>query len=120
MDTIIDTYQATIYCGRRAKRKGKDTCRGVCRAIWDAKQICKEFAESWGLCVSFTETEFIFDTGKEPGFIVGLINYPRNPQSPEVIQANALDLAGILKDTYQQERVTVVCTDKTFMLGEIE
>jgi hypothetical protein len=88
------------------------------RPIWDAKQICKEFAEGVGLCVSFTETEFIYDTGKEPGFIVGLINYPRHPHIPEIIQENAIVLAGMLKDAYQQERVTIVCTDTTFMLGD--
>jgi len=116
MDTIteVPTYQATIYCGLRPS--GSE----VNKRPWKAEQICREFAENVGLCVSFTLTRFIYDTGEEPGFIVGLINYPRSPKDPNDIRTHAITLAETLKDAYQQERVTVVCTDKTFMLGEIE
>ena len=116
MDTVteVETYQATIYCGLKPKD------RSMQRPIWDAKQICQEYVDSVGLCVSFTETEFIYNEGREPGIIVGLINYPRFPATPEFIRDRAMVLAGMLKDAYRQKRVSVVCTDKTFMLGEIE
>lgn len=116
MDTIteVPTYQATIYCGLRP------IGGGARRSVWDAKQICQEYVDSVGLCVSFTETEFIYNEGGEPGIIVGLINYPRFPATPEFIRDRAMVLARMLKAAYNQKRVSVVCTDKTFMLGDLE
>ncbi len=116
MDTITEapTYQATIYCGLR------ESYDGLTRLPGYAKKICQEYVDGVGLCVSFIETVFIYNGGSEPGIIVGLINYPRFPADPELIQEKAMVLAAMLRDAFKQKRVTVVCTDKTFMLGEIE
>ena len=116
MDTIttVPTYQATIYCGLR------ESYGGVIHSTEYAGQICKEYVDSIGLCVTVTKTEFIYNGGREPGVIIGLINYPRFPMKPEVIRLRAITLATLLKDAFNQKRVTVVCTDRTFMLGEIE
>ena len=116
MDTIttVPTYQATIYCGLR------ESYDGVIHPTKYARQICQEYVDSISLCVTVTITEFIYNEGRERVGIVGLINYPRFPMKPEVIRLRAITLATLLKDAFNQKRVTVVCTDRTFMLGEIE
>jgi hypothetical protein len=116
--TVVETYRADIYCGLRpgyaseytAEQAGDDT-------EW-ARALVQKFVDSEGLGVTFTPTEFLYKHGSEPGLIVGLIHYPRFPTDPTDIQMAAVKLAGILKAKLKQERVTVVCTDVTIMLGE--
>lgn len=57
-----------------------------------ARDILHNYCDSKGLCVSLTPTEFIYTSsadknidGFEPRFIVGLINYPLYPSTPEKI-----------------------------------
>jgi hypothetical protein len=112
MDTVtkVPTYQATIYCGMLGEQEW---------TAKDAEDICQRFVNERSLCVTVTKTDFIYNGGREPGFIIGLINYPRFPSNPLVIKERALTLAALLKKRYQQKRVTVVCTDETIMLGDI-
>lgn len=110
----VPTYQATIYCGLR------EGCDGTTHLLQEARDICQEYADKVGLCVSFTPTEFIYNGGREPGISVGLINYPRFPADVPTIQERALILAMKLKHAFKQNRVSVVCTDKTCMLGDVE
>jgi hypothetical protein len=69
-----------------------------------------------GLCVTVTDTLFVYVHGSEPGLIVGLINYPRFPDTPEGIEGKALALAESLMRVCRQIRVSVVFPDKTVML----
>lgn len=66
-----------------------------------AKQVIRR--ECWsGLCVTIEPTTFVYLGGEEAGFVVGLINYPRFPESCEKILGRARDLAlKILDETYQ-------------------
>jgi hypothetical protein len=111
------TYEAQIFCGLQ------EGYTGLVHDVADAKAICKAFVDTVGLCVTFTETTFIYteteDTpkGHEPGFGVGLIDYPRFPSTPDEIKAKAIELAGLLKEAFKQHRVSVVCTDETILLG---
>lgn len=50
--------------------------------------------------------------------IVKMVNYPRFPQTPEVIQKLAIELATVLKSALAQERVSIVFPTQTVMLGE--
>ena len=70
-----------------------------------------------GLCVSVTPTEFIYSNGSEPGFIVGLINYPRFPDHVPSIRGKALHIAEELRVLMQQLKVTVVFPDETVMVS---
>lgn len=67
-----------------------------------AKQIIREECFPGGLCVTIEPTTFIFKQGEEAGYVVGLINYPRFPESVESINARAERLLHRLLDgTFQ-------------------
>lgn len=107
------TYTANIYLGLKEGYDGK---------VHDAKLVrllIQEHVDKVGLAVTFTPTIFIYSGGNEPGLIIGLINYPRFPKSNEQIEDIAIVLAQKLKETYGQDRVTIVFTDKTIMLGKL-
>ena len=108
----VPTYQATIHCGLREDYDGQ------VHNLDEVRSICQQYVDSIGLCVSVTQTEFIYNGGREPGVSIGLINYPRFPSDVETIQERAIMLALKLKHAFRQNRVSIVCTDKTFMLGD--
>lgn len=57
-----------------------------------AKQIIREECIRAGLCVTIEPTTYIYTGGEEQGYVVGLINYPRFPSTPEEIDARGRDL----------------------------
>lgn len=109
---VVPTRQVTIFCGLREQYAGR------VHSQEDAYEICQEYVDSVGLCVTVTRTEFVYANGREPGIIVGLINYPRFPSTPEIIKEHALELARRLKKAFNQNRVTVICSNETIMLGD--
>lgn len=106
----VETYQATIYCGLQAGYNG------IIEPI--PKSFILSYCTMIGLGVTVTPLDFIYSNGMEPGFSVGLINYPRFPDTKENIKRKAIDLAIDLKNLLRQNRVSIVCTDETIMLGE--
>lgn len=64
--------------------------------IEGAKQVCREYCLRVGLCVTVEPSLFIYTGGEEAGYVVGLINYPRFPSTPEVITETANELAELL------------------------
>lgn len=111
----IETFRATIYLGMRPGYES-----GITENPEKAKEICQEFCNINGLCVSVKDIEFIYKNGNEKGLEIGLINYPRFPRNTNDITKLSLELASILKEEYSQYRVSVVCTDKTYMIGELD
>lgn len=107
---MTKTYTATVYVGT------KERATGEVRPLGLAREYLKDFASGGGVCVSFTPTEFIYKDGMEPGIVVGLINYPRFPESLESIKAKALAIAEGLQAIYRQLKVSVVFPDETVML----
>ena len=95
------TYTADIY---------------VAGPIHQAEIICQEFCLI-GLCVSISETTFVYTGGKEFGVRVTLINYPRFPKEPSFIKAQALELAKVLVEKMFQGSASVVCSDETFFIS---
>lgn len=63
------------------------------------KEACQAFCDDKGLCVSITETDYVFTGGSEKGFIIGLINYPRFPKTPGELWNIADDLGIYLMET---------------------
>lgn len=108
--SIVPTYTAHIYVGRRVHYSGEVLPLTI------AQDTIQSYCNEISLCVTLTETEFIYKDGGEPGFIVGLINYPRFPSTERELQDKALALAECLLNAYQQFRVTVVFPDDTVML----
>lgn len=74
---------------------------------------CCIYCDEVGLCVTVTPTVYAYTGGCESGVIVGLINYPRFPKSPEEVWAHAEALAHRLRQRLGQESFTIQAPDKT-------
>ncbi len=109
--TPVPTYTATIYVGL------KEGYSGPVHTLDEARILLQEHVDAVGLCVTLTPTEFIYTKGAEPGVIVGLINYPRFPSTPEQIQQQAKELAHKLLRAFGQQRATIVFPDVTITLS---
>lgn len=131
----VNTFWANIFVGL------KNVETGVIHSLDEARELCSNYVNSVDLCVTFTSTEYIYSTSPssssmkepesvvgllgegytaEPGFVVGLINYPRLSAEPKKIREQALGLARILKRSMEQQRVTIMFPDETVMLGEVD
>jgi hypothetical protein len=106
----VDTYTATIYCGLR------EGYSEIIHEKSEIEKIAQEYCNTRGLCVTLTDTKFIYKDGNEPGVAIGLINYPRFPGTKKEIRKTTLDLAKIVKENFKQNRVSAVFSDKTVML----
>ena len=83
-----------------------------------AEQIIRRECLVEGLCVTITPTTYIYSGGEESGYVVGLINYPRFPKSPEEITDRAIKLGKIILDETYQQSLTVVTSDKTYFISK--
>lgn len=59
-------------------------------------EACQEYCDNNGLCVTITETNYVFTGGSEKGYIIGLINYPRFPKNNYELMFIAEDLGHFL------------------------
>lgn len=82
-----------------------------------AGQICCDYCDEVGLCVTVTETHYCYTHGQEYGVIVGLINYPRFPAEPADIFAKAEVLALKLIDGLRQQSASIQSPDKTVWIS---
>lgn len=73
-----------------------------------AEQVCREECLRDGLCVTIEPTKFIYTGGEEAGYVVGLINYPRFPATPEQIAERAKALAMLLLERSCQHSILVM------------
>jgi len=84
----------------------------------------RQCAAGANLMVSAVPCEFIASDHKEHGCIVGLINLPyaakdRSPADRKrLIRGRGFRLAGLLRRTFGQHKVTVSFPDETFLLEE--
>lgn len=85
----------------------------VAGPIEKAKDICAEYCLAAGLCVTVTPTEFIYTGGREQGVVVGLVNYPKFPVTPEDLRSQAELLAKTLVAGLHQQSALIVMPDKT-------
>ncbi len=108
----VETYTATIYVGY------KEGYSSRAHNVEKVREVCQNYCDAVGLCVTITETEYVYTNGGERGAMVGLINYPRFPSSPEEIRRQAITLASRLRIALKQHRVSIVFPDKTVMLGD--
>ncbi|MCK9576360.1 MAG: hypothetical protein WC979_00435 [Candidatus Pacearchaeota archaeon] len=109
---IEKTFYANIYCGFRAGYTD------VYANIVDARKIVEEYLNKEIFGTTMTPTWFHYPGGREPGVIVGLIQYPRFHKDEQLIRYQALMTAHKLRKGLQQERVTVVFSDYTAMITE--
>ena len=81
--------------------------------VCQAKQVCRQYCLAIGLCVTVTPTEFVYTGGEETGFVVGLLNYPRFPTTPDELLSKARELAEKLRSHLCQHSYLIVSGDKT-------
>lgn len=94
----VPSYPVSIFIAGNA-REASLRARGYCDDV--------------GLCVTVTETRYMFTGGMEFGVIVGLINYPRFPATPKQIWEHAEALGERLCHGLDQESYTIQAPDKT-------
>lgn len=92
----------------------------ICGDAEDIAGECQDYADQVGYCVTITPTSYIFRGGDEDGFIIGLINYPRFPASPERIWQHAETLAARLCAKAGQKSYTIQAPDKTVWISHRE
>lgn len=87
--------------------------------IADARRVIRD--ECWyeGLCVTVTPTTFIYTGGEEVGVIVGFVNYPRFPKTPEDINVRARLLAERLMGALYQRTCLIVMPAETHWLSRV-
>lgn len=72
------------------------------------EQTCRECCYHEPLCVTIEDVKFIYKGGEETGVVIGLVNYPRFPSTPEEIERTAIDLGGqIMLETCQESYLVV-------------
>ena len=106
------TYEIKIYCGLR---------QGYSKELpiydlEDVSDVCQAYCDEKGFCVTVSPTEFIYKDGFEPGAVIGIINYPRFPNTIDELRARALELGKILLKEMDQERLSIVMPRETIML----
>jgi hypothetical protein len=110
----VENFSAQIYVGLHAR----DTSELF--SVIAAEQICQEYCDTDGFCVTVTPTRYIYKDGWEQGVIVGLINYPRFPSTKEELKKRCFELATELMLRLKQKRVTIDFKDETVMLSNPE
>ena len=107
---IEKSWWANIYVGRYCKETKKTY------GYQTLKKVCEDYCNEIGFCVTISSTTFIYTNGKEPGVVVGCIQYPRFPLPDEQNRQRAIELAKRLMKATNQYRVSIVMTDEVVML----
>lgn len=76
-------------------------------------QECRKYCKEVGLCVTVEPTLFIYTGGEEYGARIGLINYPRFPDTQENIFKKAVELAHKCREATYQHSYLVMDNEKT-------
>lgn len=79
--------------------------------------VIQRYALDCGMCVTLTPQSFIYTGGREEGFKVGFINYPRFPKEPGEILARARDLASVLLVQLGQHSYSIVTPIETIWVS---
>ena len=106
----VDTFAASIYVGLKEGYDGK------IHLSEEVESLCQEYCDEVGLGVSIIPLKFVYTKGNEEGCIVELINYPRFPSDNETIRQHALSIGKMLLEELGQLRLSIVCSDRTYLL----
>jgi hypothetical protein len=79
-----------------------------------AVNICQEYCNQAGFCVTVDPTKYVYSNGLEEGVVVGLINYPRYPKFETELYDHALKLAERLRTELNQESFSIQTPKLTF------
>ena len=112
--TKVENFSAQIYVGLKVR----DTSELF--SLFSVEQICQEYCDRDGFCVTVTPTTYVYKEGWEKGAIVGIINYPRFPSTQEELKGRCFELATELMIKLKQYRVTIDFKDETVMISNPE
>ena len=82
-----------------------------------AKQACREFCTTTALCVTVSQTSFVYVGGAEDGVCVRLMNYPRFPKEPEEMLKLARMLAEDLRYKLCQDSYSIETPRDTYWVS---
>lgn len=85
-----------------------------------ALAVCQDYCDTNSYCVTVTPTEYVYKNGKEPGVIIGLINYPRFPAAGPEIYFKAVELGKKLLNELNQQSFSVETPDNTVWFSNRE
>jgi hypothetical protein len=77
------------------------------------KATCQAYCDEIGLCVTVEAADYIYTGNSEAGAVVGLINYPRFPSTPEAIFDRAERLALRVMETCGQKSFSIMTPTTT-------
>jgi len=106
----IKSYNTQIWVGLK---EGYD---GPTHIIDEIYNICNKYVNDAKYCVTVTPTKYFYVNGFEDGAIIGLINYPRFPNTKKGIIKKALELGNILMTELNQCRISITTPDNTYLL----
>ena len=106
----MKSFEGKIYIGF------KETHTGIIHTLQEAEAICQKYCDETGFCVTLTPTDFIYTKGKEPGCIVGTIQYPRFPTDEDILKERTLTIAREFSEQFNQFRITVNFPDEVVMI----
>jgi len=86
--------------------------------IEQTKQVCREYVNEVGLCVTVEPVEFIYTKGQESGVRVGLKSYPRFPEDAPSLWLKAHILATNLIAQLFQTSAMICGPDKHVWITE--
>ena len=84
--------------------------------IQDAKRELSKISAEVGECWSVEPTEYIYTGGRELGFIVRNINYPRFPRTVEQLEKVSINTATQLMTALAQGSCSIVGPTETIWL----
>ena len=111
----VPSFTATIYVG------AKDLATGAVVSYETLIAELQTYVNTVGAgtpagCLTVTPTQYIYVGGREEGYAIGFINYPRFPAPPADIKSSALKLARWLVTLLRQCRASVVLPEETIMI----
>lgn len=89
-------------------------------SIAKAADVLQLHAIGRGMCVTLMAQTFVYSGGREEGFRVGIINYPRFPKTRVELVQLADELADLLMQELGQHSYSIVTPDKTFWVSRRE
>ena len=105
----MKAIEAKIFCGLR------EAYTDIRHSSQEAFDVCRDYVNRVGLCVTLTETEFVYTDGWEHGVIIGLINYPRFKPSKRSIKKHTENIVSILQLEFKQIRISYIIDNKIYM-----
>lgn len=82
-----------------------------------AMDYAQQYCDEHGLCVTITPTTYVYTGWQEAGFVAGLINYPRFPETDDALWDTAEAFAAYLRERLYQDSYTIQAPDRTVWIS---